>query len=160
MLLATCSRNHSPRSPHYLHCLCTSPSLYSSLSRLVASSMIALLSRADTLMAFFHDALTLAHAFGRAFVMLIGCSCKPVCKTYFISTTVVSPDGVYQSGVCCTLLKYSPSSRNHPRHSLCILLEGVWLAEPLDKVVAHCCLVSCSNCTYVALAHHEWHARL
>jgi hypothetical protein len=46
-------------------------------------------------MAFFRVASTLAHAFGRVFVVLIGCSCKPVRKTYFTSTTVVLQDGVY-----------------------------------------------------------------
>ncbi len=47
------------------------------------------------------------------------------------------------------------SSGNHPRHALCILLDRVRLAKPLDKVVAHRCLVSRANCTYLALAHHE-----
>jgi hypothetical protein len=92
-------------------------------------------------MAFFSIASTLAHAFGRAFVVLIGYSCKPVHKTYFTSTTVVSPDGVYQSGAHCTLLKYSPSTTMDP--------------TPLDKVVAYCFLVSHANCTYVALTHDE-----
>ncbi len=76
--------------------------------------MIASWSRVDTLMAFFRVALTFAHAFNSTFVMLIGCSCKPVGKAYFISTTVVSQDGVYQGGAHCTLLKYSPSTTIDP----------------------------------------------
>ncbi len=52
----------------------------------------------------------LLHAFGSTFIALIGCSCMPVCKTYFISNIVLSPESVYQSGARCTLLNYSVST--------------------------------------------------
>ncbi len=44
---------------------------------------------------------------------------------------------------------------NNPRHTLCISMQGVWLAEPFDEVVASGRLVGRANRTNLALAHNE-----
>jgi hypothetical protein len=49
---------------------------------------------------------------------------------------------------------------NNSGHALCISMQGVWLAEPFDKVVANGRLVGRANRTKLTLVHNEGHARL
>ncbi len=153
MLLATCSRNHSTCSHHYLHCSCVhrpphTPACHARL----ASSTIASWSRVDTLTAFFCVALTLAHAFGRAFFCAdwLKLQASPQVILYLPNHCVAGwfvPEWRWLYPVEVQPINYHVSGGNHSSYSLCILLEGVWLAEPLDKVVADCCLISRANCT-------------